>query len=111
VVAAVQDGRHPIVAFDEGGEFREHVPGIAALAGGELVVGWRAAEALADGTAEHAIQSIKRVAQSLMPDAPRPDLRETVIAERYTYASDGTITVRIENMSRGYSRTYQLGAL
>jgi molecular chaperone DnaK (HSP70) len=74
VVAAVQDGRHPIVAFDEGGEFREHVPGIAALVGGELVVGWRAAEALADGTAEHAIRSIKRVAQSLMPDAPVPGL-------------------------------------
>ena len=34
VVAAVQDGRHPVAAFDEGGEFREHVPGIAALRDG-----------------------------------------------------------------------------
>jgi molecular chaperone DnaK (HSP70) len=68
VVAAVQDGRHPIVSFDEGGEFRQHVPGIAALVDGELVVGWRAAEALAAGTAEYAIRSIKRAAQSLMPD-------------------------------------------
>jgi molecular chaperone DnaK (HSP70) len=70
VVAAVQDGRHPIVSFDEGGEFREHVPGIAALVDGELVVGWRAAEALAAGTADYAIRSIKRAAQSLMPDDP-----------------------------------------
>jgi molecular chaperone DnaK (HSP70) len=70
VVAAVQDGRHPIVSFDEGGEFREHVPGIAALVDGELVVGWRAAEALAAGTPEYAIRSIKRAAQALMPDDP-----------------------------------------
>src|SRR5262245_57395908 len=27
VVAAVRDGRQPLVAFDEGGEFREHLPG------------------------------------------------------------------------------------
>ncbi len=32
VVAAVRDGRHPLVAFDEG-ELREHVPGIAAQRG------------------------------------------------------------------------------
>ena len=60
VVAGVQDGRHPVVAFDEGGEFREHIPGIAALRRGELLVGWAAARALADGTAEHAIRSVKR---------------------------------------------------
>jgi hypothetical protein len=41
----------------------------------------------------------------------RPDLHGTVIAERYTYNPDGTISVKIENTSRGYSRTYQLGAL
>jgi len=33
------------------------------------------------------------------------------IAETYTYAPDGTIKVRIENVSRGYGRTYELGAL
>src|SRR5690606_10751413 len=40
----------------------------------ELLVGWRAAHALAAGEAEHAIRSIKRVAQSLMPDDPVPGL-------------------------------------
>jgi molecular chaperone DnaK (HSP70) len=74
VVAAVQDGRHPIVAFDDQGEFRSHIPGIAALVDDELLVGWRAARALADGSAAHAIRSIKRVAQSLMPDEPVPGL-------------------------------------
>ncbi|MBA3395295.1 MAG: Hsp70 family protein [Deltaproteobacteria bacterium] len=68
VVAAVQDGRYPLAAFDEGGEFREHVPGIAALRDGELVVGWEAARALADGSAEHAIRSLKRVVSALAPD-------------------------------------------
>ena len=33
------------------------------------------------------------------------------IAETYTYAPDGTIKVHIENVSRGYGRTYELGAL
>ncbi|MBL0217147.1 MAG: Hsp70 family protein [Myxococcales bacterium] len=74
VVAAVQDGRHPVVAFDEGGEFREHIPGIAALRRGELLVGWAAARALADGTAEHAIRSVKRVIGQLPSDAPVPGL-------------------------------------
>ena len=74
VVTAVQDGRHPIVAFDDHGEFRSYVPGIAAMRGGELLLGWRAAHALAAGEAEHAIRSIKRVAQSLMPDDAVPGL-------------------------------------
>ncbi len=68
VVAAVRDGRQPLVAFDEGGEFREHVPGIAARRGGELVFGWEAARALADGSADHAVRSIKRLAGALAPD-------------------------------------------
>jgi molecular chaperone DnaK (HSP70) len=70
VVAAVQDGRHPLVAFDEGGEFREHIPGIAAVCRGELLVGWAAARAVSDGDAEYAIRSIKRVASALAPDEP-----------------------------------------
>jgi molecular chaperone DnaK (HSP70) len=74
VVAAVRDGRHPIVAFDDQGEFRSHVPGIAAVVDGELLVGWAAAHALAAGEAQHAIRSIKRVAQSLMPDEIVPEL-------------------------------------
>jgi len=72
VVAAVDDGRHPIAAFDHGGEFRDYLPGIAALHGGKLVVGWEAARALPDAT--HAIRSIKRVATELLPDAPVPGL-------------------------------------
>jgi molecular chaperone DnaK (HSP70) len=74
VVAAVRDGRHPIAAFDDGDEFRDYVPGIAALVGGELLVGWPAARALASGTADHAIRSIKRAALALAPDALVPGL-------------------------------------
>ena len=74
VVASVQDGRHPLVAFDEGGEFREHVPGIAALRRGELLVGWAAARAVSDRTAEHSIRSVKRVIGDLAPDAAVPGL-------------------------------------
>ena len=84
VVAAVQDGRHPIVAFDDHGEFRSHIPGIAALVDGELVVGWRAAHALASGDAAHAIRSIKRAAQSLMPDEPVPGLPGVTALELVT---------------------------
>jgi len=74
VVAAVQDGRHPVAAFDEEGEFREHVPGIAAVVGGQLVVGWDASRALVDGEAEHAIRSVKRVVGTLAPDQEVPGL-------------------------------------
>jgi hypothetical protein len=41
----------------------------------------------------------------------RPDLASVVITERYTYQADGTIHVEIANVSRGYVRTYQLGAI
>ena len=69
VVSAAVDGRYPVAMFEDGGEFREHVPGIAALVDGELVVGWDAARALAAGTAEHAVRSIKRVIGAMAPDA------------------------------------------
>jgi molecular chaperone DnaK (HSP70) len=69
VVSAAVDGRYPVAMFDDGGEFREHVPGIAALVGGVLVVGWEAARALAAGTATHAVRSIKRVIGAMAPDA------------------------------------------
>ncbi len=84
VVAAVRDGRHPIAAIDDGGEFREHVPGLAAMRGGELLVGWEASRALAAGDAEHAIRSIKRVAQALAPDDPVPGLPGTTALELVT---------------------------
>jgi hypothetical protein len=41
----------------------------------------------------------------------RTDLMANEIAETYTYASDGTISVVIENLSRGYARSFSLGAL
>jgi molecular chaperone DnaK (HSP70) len=41
----------------------------------------------------------------------RRELHDIEIAETYTYAPDGTISVHIENLSRGYGRTYELGAL
>lgn len=66
VVSAAVDGRYPVATFDDGGEFREHVPGIAAIANGELLVGWDAARALP--TATHAIRSIKRVIGAMAPD-------------------------------------------
>jgi molecular chaperone DnaK (HSP70) len=69
VVAAVHDGRQPVAAFDEDGELREHVPGLAAVRGGELLFGWAAARAMADGSADHAVRSIKRLAGTLAPDA------------------------------------------
>jgi molecular chaperone DnaK (HSP70) len=75
VVVAARDGRHPIVAFDDDGEFREHVPGIAALdADGKLVVGWAAHRLLASGGAVHAVRSIKRAVQTLMPGDDVPGL-------------------------------------
>jgi molecular chaperone DnaK (HSP70) len=74
IVAAVRDGRHPLAELDDGDELRAHVPGIAALAAGELLVGWPAARALAIGAADHAIRSIKRVALALGPDDPVPGL-------------------------------------
>ncbi len=74
VVAAVDDGRHPLVAFDDGGEFREYIPGAAAMRDGELLVGWAASRAITDGSATHAIRSIKRVLGTLAPDAPVAEL-------------------------------------
>ncbi len=41
----------------------------------------------------------------------RADLINNEIAETYTYSSDGTISVRIENVSRGYGRSFTIGAL
>jgi len=74
VVAVVQGGRQPLAAFDDAGEFRDYLPGIAALRDGELLVGWPAARALENGSAQHAVRSIKRVASALAPDDPIPQL-------------------------------------
>src|SRR4051812_34627124 len=74
VVALARDGRHPLVAFDAGGEFHEYVPGVAVIANGDLIVGWEAAKALANGEADSAIRSIKRAAAGLPPDDEVPGL-------------------------------------
>jgi molecular chaperone DnaK (HSP70) len=84
VVAAVQDGRHPVASYDEDGEYKEHVPGVAAVVDGQLIVGWDAARAIADGSAEHAIRSIKRVISSLAPDQPVPELPSITALELTT---------------------------
>jgi hypothetical protein len=52
-----------------------------------------------------------RAELATVPNERRPELMANEIAETYTYAADGTISVRIENLSRGYARTYALGAL
>lgn len=74
VVSVVQRGRQPLAAFDEAGEFRDYVPGVAALRDGELLAGWPAARAIDDGTAQHAVRSIKRVVTAVAPDDPVPQL-------------------------------------
>ncbi|HSD86006.1 MAG TPA: Hsp70 family protein [Kofleriaceae bacterium] len=84
VVAAVHDGRHPVVAFDDHGEFREHIPGIAVVRDGELLLGWQAAHALGNGDVDHAVRSIKRVAQSLAPDEAVPGLPDITALELVT---------------------------
>ena len=45
------------------------------------------------------------------PGERRPELMANEIAETYTYAPDGTISVHIANLTRGYARTFELGAL
>jgi molecular chaperone DnaK (HSP70) len=84
VVATVQDGRHPVAAFDDDGEFREYVPGIAALCDGELVVGWDAARAVSEGIADHGLRSIKRVIGALAPEAEVPELPGVTALELVT---------------------------
>ena len=96
VVAAVDDARHPLATFDLGGEFRDHVPGIAAWRDGALLVGWDAARALADGSAQHAIRSIKRIAGTLAPDAEVPGLPGVTALELVTAFLTGLRRVLIE---------------
>jgi len=50
------------------------------------------------------------------PDLGQPKLNRRVragdeIVERYTYADDGSISVEIQNRTRGYSREMLLGQL
>jgi molecular chaperone DnaK (HSP70) len=40
----------------------------------------------------------------------RPELWEEEIVERYRYGADGTVTIAIENRTRGYAQNFVLGA-
>jgi molecular chaperone DnaK (HSP70) len=40
----------------------------------------------------------------------RPELWEEEIVERYRYGADGTVTIAIENRTRGYAQKFVLGA-
>jgi hypothetical protein len=40
----------------------------------------------------------------------RPELWEEEIVERYRYSADGTVTIAIENRTRGYAQNFVLGA-
>jgi hypothetical protein len=54
---------------------------------------------------------VDRAELATVPNERRPELMANEIAETYTYAPDGTISVRIANLTRGYARTFDLGAL
>ena len=55
------------------------------------------------------VRSLRELA--IAGNARRPELMTNEIAETYTYGPDGTISVVIENLSRGYARSFALGAL
>jgi hypothetical protein len=40
----------------------------------------------------------------------RPELWEEEIVERYRYGADGTVSIAIENRTRGYAQNFVLGA-
>lgn len=111
VVATVNDGRYPVAIFDEGGEFREHVPGIAAVKNGTLLVGWDAARALADGSAEHAIRSIKRTIGALAPDDPVPGIPGITALDLATAFLTGLRTSLLERSNLDISPDEPLEAM
>lgn len=67
VVAAVDEGRYPLVAFDIGGSFQDWLPGIAIWSDGGLRFGEDAARDVL--SSEGALASIKRTLSSVPPDA------------------------------------------
>ena len=82
VVAAVQDGRYPLASFDDAGEFKEYVPGIAVVRRGQLLVGWEAARALAAGETDYAIRSIKPQSLAMALGAALLGIGANVLAGR-----------------------------
>jgi molecular chaperone DnaK (HSP70) len=77
VVAAVDDGRHPVVSFEQGdgGGYAEYLPATAVRVGGALRFGWEAMAVLAGGPPpEGAARSIKRAVSRLNPEERVPGL-------------------------------------
>ncbi|WP_428264169.1 Hsp70 family protein [Haliangium sp.] len=82
VVAGCLDGRHPVATFDLGGEYRDYVPGVAAVDEDGVHYGWEAVARLGR-TGEHegrastpalALRSIKRLVSTLAADEPVSEL-------------------------------------
>ena len=69
VVAAASDGRHPVISFDLGDRWADHIPGIAARVGDELRFGWEAVEAVGQNRSDAVVRSLKRVITERAPDA------------------------------------------
>jgi molecular chaperone DnaK (HSP70) len=68
VVAAVDDGRHPVATFDANGAHREWIPGVCAELDGVRRHGWDAL-AIAD-RADAIVRSVKRTVSRVAPDDP-----------------------------------------
>jgi len=81
VVAAAEDGRHPVVVFEhDRGGYAEYVPGVAVLVGGDLLYGWPALARLSQGPPpDAAVRSIKREAARRPPDEPIPGVGVTAV--------------------------------
>ena len=73
VVVAADRGRYPVASFDLGGEFQDHLPGLAVHAQGQWWFGEPARARLAAPVpGQHAVASVKRLVSTLAPDDPLP---------------------------------------
>lgn len=74
VAVAVDRGRYPVASFDIGGDYCDHLPGVAVHTEGRWWFGEAASARLgssAPGT--HAVASVKRLVSRLAPDDPLPE--------------------------------------
>ena len=67
VVAAAIGGRYPVAAFESGDGYCDYIPGIAAITGSELSLGW---DVELNGDVGGALRSIKRAVSRVSPDEP-----------------------------------------
>jgi molecular chaperone DnaK (HSP70) len=65
VIAAVQDGRHPVASFDLGDAYGTWLPGLAAWDGESWVFGAAASAAIREG--RPSLRSVKRAVSGLAP--------------------------------------------